>query len=216
MIIALMGPPGSGKGTIAQMLKKKGWIHYSMGQALREHVENHGKYAKIVGKLNAKGILSPNRIVTPIFNEFFLKNRTKKIVLDGYPRNLGQARGFGKVLRKVGTPLDAVIVLKVPIPELIKRLSGRRQCVTCEKIYGVGVKTKKKNVCDSDGGKLFQRDDDKPVVVKHRFGVYKKETQLVIEWASSRYPVYLVNGRGGPSKVFKRVSQLISLIQQGS
>ncbi len=214
LLISLMGPPGSGKGTVAQMLARKGWIHFSMGQALREHIAAGGKFAKTIQRLNAKGILSPNKIVSPIFHEFLSTHAKRRVVLDGYPRNLDQVKGTHAELSKKRMDIDAFILIDVPSSVLVKRLSSRRQCQKCGKVYGLHLSPKRKGVCDDDRGKLIQREDDKPSTIRHRFSVYENETLPVVEWASSRYPVFRVDGDGSPTVVLKRVQKVISLLQK--
>ena len=104
--------------------------------------------------------------------------------------------------------------MDVHASELIRRLKGRRQCSRCGRIYGVHEKPKKKGHCDMDNGKLISRNDDKPSVIHHRFSVYEKETLPVLEWASKQYPVFRIQGNDSPAMVFKRVSKIISLMQQ--
>lgn len=209
-----MGPPGSGKGTVAQMLARKGWVHFSMGQALREHIAAGGKYAKTIQRLNARGILSPNKIVSPIFHDFLTVHVKRRVVLDGYPRNLVQVKGTHAELSKKKMDIDAFILIDVPSRVLVERLSSRRQCSVCGKVFGLHLKSKHRGKCDEDGGKLIQREDDKRSTIRHRFSVYEKETLPVVEWASSRYPVFRVDGAGSPAVVLKRVQKVISLLEK--
>lgn len=214
MRIAFIGPPGSGKGTYSQMLVKKGWIHFSMGQAFRDYVKTNGKFAKKIDKIISGGNLVPPNYFSPVFDAA-MKKVAKKIIFDGVPRTMAQARDMERILYARGTPLDAFLFLDVPEKELERRLGSRRQCEKCYTVYGTTIRPKKKGICDRDGEKLIRRTDDTPSVIRNRFEVYARQTFPVVDWASARFPVYYINGHGSPSVVFKRISRVISLVESG-
>lgn len=214
MRIVFIGPPGSGKGTYSQMLSKKGWVHFSMGQAFRDYVKSNGKFAKKIDTIISGGNLVPPKYFSPVF-EASMKKIAKKIIFDGVPRTMAQARDMERILRARGTPLDAFLFLDVPEKELERRLGGRRQCEKCGKSYGADFPPKKKGVCDADKGKLVRRDDDTPAIIRNRFSVYSKQTCPVLDWAASHFPIFHINGHGSPSVVFKRISRVISLLEAG-
>ena len=213
MIIVLIGPPGSGKGTYAQMLAKKGWIHFSMGQELREEAQRGGKYAEKIKAIQASGRLVPSEILMSVFSGFIKKNAHKNIILDGMPRTMDQANAVEKSLKPLH-PVDAYFYIDAHEDEVKDRLKKRRQCSKCGKVYGKPLQPKKKGICDRCGGSLMVRNDDKPSVIHDRFKIYQKETVPVIDWASSRYPVFYIDGHGKPGVVFKRLVRLFPLLKE--
>lgn len=215
MRVAFIGPPGSGKGTYSQMLAKKGWVHFSIGQVFREHVKANGKYAKIIAARQKAGTLVPTTAFFAVFDEFMRKHGEKKIIFDGLPRNVVQAKAMEKILAKRKTPMSAFIYLDVPEAELHRRLGARRTCQTCGTVYGATLQPKKKGICDKDGGTLVQRNDDNPAGIQTRLRVYKEETLPTLEYASARFPVFYVHGEGSPAVVFKRIARVISLVEKG-
>jgi adenylate kinase len=212
MKIVFLGPPGSGKGTYAQMLTKKGWVHFSMGQALRRHAKEGGKYAQEIDSLLLHGHLATDKIAYFVLREFLSQKSTKNVVLDGFPRNMVQAKGTGSILGRKH-PISSFIFVDVPEKIIIERLKSRRQCEKCGKVYGAHNLPVRKGHCDAEGGKLILRNDDKPSVIQERFRVYWKETHPVLEWASHHYPVFYINGVGSPKVVFKRIEKVVSILK---
>lgn len=212
MIIVLIGPPGSGKGTYAQLLAKKGWVHFSMGQVLREYVNAGGPFAKEIARIQATGQLVPSRIFFPVFVDYMKKHRSKNIVLDGMPRTMEQAVSMSTALKSI-KPVDAFLFIDAHEDEIKDRLRKRRQCSKCGKVFGKVVKPKKKGLCDRCGGKLQIRNDDKPSVIHERFRVYNTETAPVVDWASEHYPVFYIDGHGTPGVVFKRIQRVLSILK---
>ncbi|MDP2666133.1 MAG: nucleoside monophosphate kinase [Candidatus Diapherotrites archaeon] len=209
MNLVLMGPPGSGKGTIAQLLTKKGWVHFSTGQALRDHAARKGKFAARIDTLLSKGHLASDAITYHVLQENLSRLEGKNVLFDGFPRNLAQGKGARTRLNPLGMDFDAFIFLEVSTNEVVARLANRRQCAMCGRVYGKQNPSKKVGVCDADGGKLIRRDDDKPAVIRERFRVYRTQTLPLLDWAAERYPVFEVNGKGSPTTVFKRVVRLL-------
>jgi adenylate kinase len=213
MILVFLGPPGSGKGTIAEMFVQKGWVSFSMGQALREHVEKKGKYADEVNLFLREGKLVRDKVAYAVLHEHLRSLHTKNIIFDGFPRNLEQIRAARKILHSLRKDFDAFIFVDVSSREVISRLKERTICSVCGKIYGKNVPPQKKGFCDVDAGKLVTRNDDHPSVIKDRFAVFEKETFPVMEEASKRYPVFRIDGVGRPAIVFKRVQRAISMLE---
>lgn len=216
MILVFIGPPGGGKGTIAQMLARKGWVHFSMGQALRDHVKHNGKFAQKVEKILSNGQLVPDAIAFSVLKESVLHLRGKNIVFDGFPRNLDQTKSARKVLRALKQDFDGFVFIDVPEKIILKRLKLRRQCESCGKIYGTHILPRKKGICNVDGGKLIPRADDHPSVIRKRFHVYRTLTAPVLDWATLNYPVFRVDGSPSPNAVFKQVARVLSFIRAAS
>lgn len=216
MILVFVGPPGSGKGTIAQLLVKKGWVHFSMGQALREHVKNNGKFASRVEKILSSGELVPDKIAFHVLKAHLSHLRGKNIIFDGFPRNVDQTQSAQKALREMKTDFDGFVFVDAPEKVIKNRLRSRRQCSVCGKIYGTHVVPKKKGRCDADGSSLVLRSDDKPSVISNRFRVYHSQTVPVLDWATLSYPVFRIDGSPSPRVVFKQVLRVISFIRSAS
>ncbi len=213
MILIFIGPPGSGKGTIASLFAQKGWVPFSTGQALRNHVKNRGKYSKEVSDLLQHGHLARDKVVYDVMSESLRALRGKNIIFDGFPRNVEQVKSARRILKDLHRDIDAFVFIDTPQKEILSRLKVRRQCEKCGRIYGKHAKPKRKGICDVDKGKLILRNDDKPLVIKERFRVFYRETFPVLEEASKIYPVFHIDGAGSPRTVFKRVENVVSLLK---
>jgi len=180
MKLIMLGPPGSGKGTYAtRMSPKIGIPAISTGDMFRENIKNNTETGKIAKAYMDKGELAPDELTIKMLKERIAHPDAKKgFILDGFPRTIPQADALGKI-----TKIDAVINLVVPDKVVIARLSSRRQCRKCGKIYNVlFLKSKAEGICDVCGGELYQRDDDKPATIKERLVVYQKNTQPLIDY----------------------------------
>lgn len=180
MRFVIFGPPGAGKGTYSRRLKDKlGIAAISTGDIFREAVKDGTELGRKVKDYLDAGELVPDEIVTEV-----LKNRLDKpdadngFILDGYPRTLKQAHDLEDI-----TEIEAVINLDVPERVVVARLSSRRQCKKCGAIYNTRfLKPKVEGRCDKCGGELFQRDDDKPEVIRERLNVYEQKTQPILDF----------------------------------
>ncbi|MCD6381521.1 MAG: adenylate kinase [Candidatus Aenigmarchaeota archaeon] len=180
MKLVLLGPPGSGKGTYSSRLAKElGIPHISTGDLLREEVSKGSELGKKAKEYMDKGELVPNEIVLEILKQRLQQPDCEKgFILDGFPRNLEQA----KILDEI-TEIDKVIYLDVPDEIIIERLSNRRICKKCGAIYNLKTMPPKvPGKCDICGGELYQREDDKPEVVKNRLVVYRENTTPLINY----------------------------------
>jgi adenylate kinase len=180
MKLIMLGPPGSGKGTYAsRMGPQLGIPHISTGEMFRDNIKNNTETGKIAKTYMDKGELAPDEVTIRMLKERILQPDAKGgFILDGFPRTIPQADALGKI-----TKMDAVVNLVVPDDIVIARLSARRQCKKCGKIYNVlFLKPKVEDICDVCGGELYQRDDDKPATIKERLEVYRKSTQPLIDY----------------------------------
>ena len=181
MKLVFLGPPGSGKGTYASRIEdKRGWPQISTGQLLRD-CRGDPEYGKTIIEYQDSGKLVPDEIVMAVLKKRLSQDDCKNgFILDGFPRSLDQVEELEKI-----TKIDLVINLVVPEEIVIFRLSNRRQCRKCAEIFSVAseaVKPKVEGVCDKCGGELYQRDDDKPEVIKKRLDTYHQNTAPLIDY----------------------------------
>ena len=180
----MLGPPGSGKGTRAQIISELYNLPVvTTGGMLRSAVAEGTSYGKEAKSYMDKGELVPNTIVNGIVRERFQKPDIEKgFILDGYPRNMDQADVLDNILAERGIKLTHVILVVLDDNVIIQRLSKRRSCPNCGAIYHLESKPPKaEGVCDNCEAELEQRDDDKEHVIKHRLEVYAQQTAPLIK-----------------------------------
>lgn len=183
MRLIIMGPPGVGKGTESKILIKQYHIpHISTGDIFRELFSGDSEIGKIAKSYIDRGELVPDEITNEIVRQRLEKEDVLNgFLFDGYPRNLSQAEALDKVLTEKGWKIDSVIDIQADNKTLIKRISGRRVCEVCGTVYHIeNKKPKVEGICDLDGGKLIQRDDDHEETVLNRIHVYQEQTRPVI------------------------------------
>jgi adenylate kinase len=185
MRLVLVGPPGAGKGTQALFLAAHFEIpHVSTGDIFRANIKGETDLGKLAQSFMDAGNLVPDSVTN-----MMLKDRLDKpdavngFLLDGYPRNVGQAEFLDNVLTEKSISLDAVLELQISHKEIIDRLSGRRTCRGCgASSHVLFDKPTVAGLCDSCGGVLYQREDDKEDVVANRLDVYSKQTEPIIDY----------------------------------
>jgi len=178
MKIIFMGPPGSGKGTYASRLGAKlGIPHISTGDLFREHVKNGTAIGKKVDAIMKSGKLVPDSIVLEVVRERISRpDCAKGYILDGFPRTIEQAKALDKVDK-----INAAVNIIIPDEWVITRMTSRRTCRGCGKIYNtMFLKPKKEGVCDVCGGELYVRADENEEVIKERLQVYKELSKPLI------------------------------------
>jgi adenylate kinase len=213
LCLILFGPPGSGKGTQAKILRQSlGIAHISTGDMLRERVASGDELGRQVAGMMQSGTLVPDDTVNRLVaDRIELPDCARGFILDGYPRTVQQAELLGQLLAAKG--IDPVVVhLQVDYNVIIARLSGRRQCPTCGALYGVTSNAPEvSEVCDYDGSKLVIRDDDRAEVVLERLRAYDRQTVPVLEHLKkSGYKVFEVKGMNmAPQAIARRIEALI-------
>jgi len=184
MRLVLLGPPGAGKGTYASRLTVKlGVPHISTGDMVREEIKKQTDLGRKIKEYSDRGALVPDEIIIKLLaNRLRKPDCDKGFILDGFPRTISQAEALEKIAK-----IDLVINLNVPDEIIITRLSNRLVCSKCGAIYNLlTLKPKKEGICDKCGGRLYQREDDKPEVIKERLDVYRRQTAPLIEYYNNK------------------------------
>jgi len=191
--LLLYGPPGSGKGTQAEMLHKRFDIpHIATGDILRNEVAAGTPLGLKAKPIMAAGGYVPDDVMIGIIrNRLAQPDCVNGFVMDGFPRTIPQARALDELLTELSKAFDRVLYLKVETSELVKRLAGRMTCPVDQKTYPPGTKT-----CPADGTKLVQRDDDKTDAVKHRIEIYLEKTLPLLDYYRARHLVSEIEGVG--------------------
>jgi adenylate kinase len=195
-VIILLGPPGAGKGTQASYLSREKSIpKISTGDMLRQAVQQDSELGRKVREIMKHGKLVDNETILDLVRERIENPDCRNgFILDGYPRNMQQARDLEKVLR----PQMKIYVFKIEVSEeeIIKRIAGRRTCPTCERIYNVYFHPPKEDErCDQDGSILSQREDDSEEVVRKRLKTYWAETSPLMAYYNKKGVLKTVNGK---------------------
>lgn len=212
MILVLLGPPGSGKGTQAKKMQQELDLpHISVGDLLRIAVREKNAIGRQVESFMNQGKLVPDEISIALTKERISQPDCKKgFILDGFPRNLAQAAALEKMFAEASLKLDGVLYINVPLTVVVERLSGRRSCKSCGAVFHIKYSAPQtKDVCDKCGAGLYQRDDDKPETIKQRFEVYENSTKPLIDFYAKKNLLKNIDGSLDPEKVFLAVRQFI-------
>ena len=213
MKLILLGPPGVGKGTQAQLICKKfDTIQISTGDMLRAEIKAGTSLGRKAEEIIAGGELVPDNIILGMVeNRLFDNNPPQNYILDGFPRTIPQAEGLEQLYTQHDESLDLVLLLDAPEPLIIERLAARRSCKNCNQVYHlVSMPPKEKNICDKCGGPLFQREDDKPETVQQRLKVYKKQTEPLASFYKEKGLLKTVDSTGSPAEVHKKVTAILN------
>ena len=208
MYIVFLGAPGSGKGTQASLAAEELEVAYlATGDLFRQEIEKATELGLMVKSYVESGQLVPDEITIKVVLEHLSsKDALKGAVLDGFPRNLKQAKALDEALDQKSSAIDKVIFIKVSEEELLKRLSGRRICPQCQAQYHVTASPPKvRDRCDKCGSKLIQRPDDAPETVTRRLRVYSIETAPLIQYYTEQGKLVEADGEGSVSEVGGRI-----------
>lgn len=195
MNIVLLGPPGSGKGTQAKNIAAKhNLIHLSTGDAFRDAISSNSELGKEIKAFVEGGKLVPDELVSKVVFEK-IGSLKSGFLLDGYPRTVDQAKALAKFADSRKMSIDVVLLFDVAFPELIKRLSARRQCPKCKEVYNLVQKPpKKENTCDACGSALIHRPDDQADVISKRLEIYSLQTEPVLAYYQQHPGYRKING----------------------
>ena len=212
MKIIMLGAPGAGKGTQAQMIADKYNIpHISTGDIFRANIKNGTELGKKAKEYMDKGLLVPDELTVELLLDRVAQDDCKNgYVLDGFPRTIPQADVLDKELTKLGDHVDYAVNVDVPDENIVRRMSGRRACLKCGATYHIEhIPPKTEGVCDKCGSELVQREDDKPETVMNRLKVYHDQTQPLIEYYENKNILKTVDGTKDMKEVFEDITSIL-------
>jgi adenylate kinase len=208
--LILFGAPGAGKGTqSALLIERRGMTQISTGDLFRAAIKGQTDLGKQAQGYMDKGQLVPDSIVIGMVEEV-LKKGVRDIILDGFPRTVAQAEALDELLVKMNISIGKAIFLEVPMEMLMDRLTGRRVCKSCGSVYHIVSKpTKTEGVCDSCGGEVVQRADDKAEVIGTRLKTYQEYTSPLKEFYKKAGKYVEVDGDREAEEVYKEIEKII-------
>jgi len=215
MRIVLLGAPGSGKGTQSQRLvERHGIPQISTGDLLRAAVKAGTPLGERAKSIMAAGKLVDDPTMLGIIRERLAQPDAQQgFILDGFPRTIAQAEGLGQLLQELGTPLDAVVQMEVDYGELVKRISGRRSCMHCGRVFNIHTAPPPPEGC-CEAPHLVQRPDDKEETVAKRLEVYDEQTRPLVEYYTAQGLLRMIDADAGVDEVTSRLEA--SLVPRGS
>jgi adenylate kinase len=211
-----MGPPGAGKGTQAERLMDDFDLpYYATGDILRSAVKEGSDLGREAKEYMDRGDLVPDElIVRVVMGRVDSPEADDGFILDGFPRTVGQAEALEEALDRRGRSLTAALLIEAPDDEVLRRLSGRRICVKNGHVYHTESNPpKNEGVCDLDGSKLVQRDDDKPETVKKRLSVYHEQTEPLIELYEEKGLLRRFDGSRAPDDVHGHIRATLATLR---
>ncbi|OGY41362.1 MAG: adenylate kinase [Candidatus Buchananbacteria bacterium RBG_13_36_9] len=209
MKIIMFGPQGSGKGTQAELLAAKFKIPtISAGALYRDNIKRKTKLGKLAEKFTKQGILGSDSLTNNMMKAELKKPKYKRgVILDGYPRNINQAKFLNKFLQ-----IERAVLIDISERETIKRLSSRRVCSVCGQTFNIiNKKPKKSGICDKCKGILIQRADDNPRAIKKRLSVYRQETIPVLDYYKKQGKLIRINGKQSIQQVYRDILKYFPL-----
>jgi adenylate kinase len=214
--LILFGPPGAGKGTQAERLKLDFRLPFiSTGDMLRQNVKEGTELGKRAKEFMDAGDLVPDELIVAMAAERLHESDAQDgFILDGFPRTIEQAKALDNQLTEMKRRVTAAILIDVPDEEVVRRISGRRVCVKAGHNYHIEFDPpKREGICDQDGSRLIQRDDDKPDVVRNRLEVYHNQTEPLIEYYDKQGLMRRIDGTRSPEEVHDHIRAVIATLR---
>ena len=213
----IFGPPGSGKGTQARLLQDKlGCLYFSSGDYIRQEMGRESVLGQQLASTVNSGKMAPNEIVNQLAENYLKSHQAeiqeKGLIFDGYPRNIAQIEKLNEYLKKYHLPSVKAIYIKLTDKGVIERLEKRRVCQKCQQIY-MPPESLTLSVCRRCGGKISQREDDQPKLIKKRLADFHRLTKLVIEYFRSRHQLIEVDGQGEIGAIHQDVIKKLGVEQ---
>ena len=211
MRIVLLGPPGTGKGSLARLCHERVHAaHVSTGEIFRHEIEIQSALGKRVAKFVTKGKLVPDALVIEVMTKRLVHSHySRGFILDGFPRTRAQAVGLDAALKRLKIPLSGAVYIASPETVLVRRLSGRRVCEKCGANFHLRtMRPKKAGVCDHCRGELITRADDAPATIRKRLSLDHKMASPLLNYYAKQKALYRVDGRGHIETVYKRALKL--------
>ena len=212
--LILLAAPGTGKGTLSKdLLGKYDYVHISTGDLLREQVAKGDALGQEIQKVQQAGGLVSNEIVYKALEQKLSDPACDNgYILDGFPRNLEQAREYDKILEKSGRDLGIVLVLDIPKEDLVKRITGRFSCKDCGEIHNIfseELKPKKEGICNKCGGELTQRKDDNLESFEKRYQTYLESTEPLIDFYTKKGVLHVIDSSKGHEYTLEQAEKFI-------
>jgi len=215
MNLVFLGPPGAGKGTQAERIAGMyGMAHISTGDIFRENLRKGTELGRKAKEYMDRGELVPDEVVIGIVREALADERCSRgFLLDGFPRTVAQADALEEMLQEIGRPLDRVVNLNVSDQVVVERLTARRTCRNCGKNYHLTFNPPRvEGVCDTCGGELYQREDDREDTVRARLEEYRRKTQPLIDYYREKGLLVEVPGDGSVDEVTRAIQEALGTI----
>ncbi|APC33797.1 adenylate kinase [Nocardiopsis dassonvillei] len=215
----MVGPPGAGKGTQAQILASELSIpKVSTGDIFRANVSGKTDLGKKAKEYMDRGDLVPDEVTNAMVRDRLAQeDAAAGFLLDGFPRNVPQAETLKGILADLDTTLDVVLELRVDEEEVVKRLSGRRSCPECGQVYHVEYDAPKvAGRCDNEGAELYQREDDREETIRHRLEVYREQTAPLVQFYEAEGLLATIAATGSVEEVTARAKAAIDKVGAGS
>ena len=212
MKIIMLGAPGAGKGTQADMICNKYNVpHISTGDIFRANIKNGTELGqKAKGYMDAGELVPDSLVVDLVIDRIHQDDCSNGYVLDGFPRTIPQAEALDAALAEAGEAVDYAINVDVPDENIVTRMSGRRACVKCGATYHIKHNAPKtEGICDNCGSELIQREDDKPDTVLNRLSVYHEQTQPLIDYYDGKGIVKNIDGTKDLDAVFADITAIL-------